>query len=61
MTTLKLTEKQEKLLVDSLWNEIYSYGYGEDYLDDDADSRRRIRDLQKLLKKLGRDIGDIEY
>tara|TARA_R100001463_G_scaffold101803_1_gene156246 strand:+ start:331 stop:510 length:180 start_codon:yes stop_codon:yes gene_type:complete len=59
MTTLKLTENQEKLLVDSLWNEIYSFGYGDD--DIDAEGRKRIRNLQKLLKKLDRFAGDIEY
>lgn len=59
MTTLKLTENQEKLLVDTLWNEIYSFGYGED--DIDAEGKKRIRNLQKLLKKLGHFAGDIEY
>ncbi len=55
MATLKLTENQEKLLVESLWNEIYSFGYGEDNID--ADAKKRIRNLQKLLNKLGRDVG----
>lgn len=59
MTTLKLTENQEKLLVNTLWNEIYSFGYGED--DIDAEGKKRIRNLQKLLKKLGHFAGDIEY